>query len=262
MASRYSAYSLDLSDAQMEKLSTGGNIRMEAKQLMGGDDTLMLTNSQIKKIEKAKAAGKGCELQLSATQLRYQVKVGEGRFTDFLRSAGNKIWSGAKKAGKFIQQNYGSQIKDLTNQHVGQVIDKAAGVADQKIQQGVSRIPGGFGSLLGSIVHDAIEIGRNKSKEEIDRYLEHLRTYGGSGLVQEMYGDGLFDFLGKDVGGFLNNLGNTALGVAMPIATGVLTGKLTKVLGGGLQVAGTQPFTHYTYPHLDRYGQGLKPPGY
>jgi len=52
-------------------------------------------------------------------------------------------------------------------------------------------------------------------------------------------GDGLFDFLGSTVGGFLNDVGNKIVSVGERVAIPVLQGVLQKRLGGG--VAGRPP---------------------
>ena len=56
---------------------------------------------------------------------------------------------------------------------------------------------------------------------------------GGSHAVKG--GDGLFDFLGSDVGGFLNSVGNTAVGIGSQIAVPVLQGALRGKLGMGVR---------------------------
>lgn len=70
----YRAHGLMLTDGQKKKLSNAkGSITLRlTKHQLGGDDKLMLTSTQIKKIVKAGRRGVGMNLTLSQTQLQKQ----------------------------------------------------------------------------------------------------------------------------------------------------------------------------------------------
>ena len=70
----YREYGLMLSDNQKQKLQSakeGVTLRLSKDQL-SGSDKLLLTKSQINKIQKAQRAGNGMDLKLSATQMKKQ----------------------------------------------------------------------------------------------------------------------------------------------------------------------------------------------
>ena len=70
----YHDYGLMLTDSQKKRLQTakdGITLRLTNDQL-SGDDRLLLTKSQINKIEKHRQKGVGMDLKLSATQVRKQ----------------------------------------------------------------------------------------------------------------------------------------------------------------------------------------------
>jgi len=117
----------------MTDLALGDAITLSPKHF-SGDVVFKLTTAQLKKIEKAMAAGKGCQLKLSAAQIRHMAQKGSGRFTDYLRSGVNagvsllkpivragvakgidmgtdfvtgKISDQVKKGGKFIKGKVG-----------------------------------------------------------------------------------------------------------------------------------------------------------
>ena len=75
----YSKYTLDLTEHQKKKIinayknKTDVKIKISnAKLHAKGNLNVLLTNQQIKKIQKAKASGHGIELKFSKTQLQKQ----------------------------------------------------------------------------------------------------------------------------------------------------------------------------------------------
>lgn len=232
----YKTYNLDLKEHQHDSLAEGKRIKLKPEQLHGGTDTVYLTATQIKNIESAKAAGKGITLQFSKTQLRHQEKHGSGRFTDFLKRSANKVWEQTKKAAKWVAQTHGDKIKSYANEQAGRQIDRGIQYAQDKVQGLTNRLPEQVNMLVGSVLDDALHLAQNGSKRQIESYLNELHQKHGRGIAH--VGAGLFDFLGKDVGGFLNTLGNTALGVAMPIVSAVAGNRLNRALGGGLKAPG------------------------
>ena len=71
----YHPYKVNLSKGQKSKLgrafkaNSALTLRLSAKQTSGNDE-LMLTANQIKRIAKAAALGKGVEIKISKTQIR------------------------------------------------------------------------------------------------------------------------------------------------------------------------------------------------
>jgi hypothetical protein len=85
----------------MADLALGDAITLSPKHF-SGEVVFKLTTAQKKKIEKAMAAGRGCQLKLSAAQIKHMAQKGSGRFTDFLRSgvsAGVDLLKPMVKAG-------------------------------------------------------------------------------------------------------------------------------------------------------------------
>ena len=78
---QYLPYGVKLSEGQMKKLSRAYasrspiTLRLEKSDLKGNDE-LMLTKTQIKRIQKAMGMNKGVEIKISKTQIRKVVKHG------------------------------------------------------------------------------------------------------------------------------------------------------------------------------------------
>ena len=80
---QYFPYGVTLSQGQMQKLSRAYNMRSEVilrldKTDLKGNNELMLTKTQIKRIQKAMKMNKGVEIKISKTQIRKVVKHGSG----------------------------------------------------------------------------------------------------------------------------------------------------------------------------------------
>ena len=79
----YHSHKVNLSEGQRKKLLTahhnksGITIRLSKSDLTG-NDSLMLTQRQINKINKAKKAGRGVDIHISKTQIRKVLKLGNG----------------------------------------------------------------------------------------------------------------------------------------------------------------------------------------
>ena len=78
---QYFSYGVNLSKNQMEKLSKAYmnrspiTLRLEKSDLSGSDE-LMLTKTQIGRIQKAMNSGKGVDLKISKTQIRRVARHG------------------------------------------------------------------------------------------------------------------------------------------------------------------------------------------
>ena len=91
----YIAYGVKLSDNQRKKLAKAFKekspitLRLSHNELTGSDE-MMLTRTQIKKIQKAKGSGKGVDLKISKTQIAKIAKKGGTLFSSLL-NVGTKL---------------------------------------------------------------------------------------------------------------------------------------------------------------------------
>jgi hypothetical protein len=86
----YHEVQLGPSEGQMADLALGDAVTLSPKHF-AGEVVFKLTTTQLKKIEKAKAAGRGCQLKLTPAQIKHMAQKGNGRFTDYLRSGVNYV---------------------------------------------------------------------------------------------------------------------------------------------------------------------------
>ena len=93
--SSYIEYGVELTDGQKSKLASAIRnkspltLRLKHSQLRGNDE-LMLTKTQISKIQRSIANGTGSDIKISKTQIRSSVKHGGNLFTS-LASIGAKV---------------------------------------------------------------------------------------------------------------------------------------------------------------------------
>ena len=91
----YIAYGVTLSDNQRKKLAKAFKekspitLRLSHSELTGSDE-MMLTKTQIKKIQKARSTGKGVDLKISKTQIAKIAKKGGTLFSSLL-NVGTKL---------------------------------------------------------------------------------------------------------------------------------------------------------------------------
>ena len=91
----YYSHGVSLSEGQRLRLAkayqnnSAITIRL-AKNELSGSDELMLTKTQINKLNKARATGKGSDIKISKTQIRKAVKLGGSLFLS-LMSLGSKF---------------------------------------------------------------------------------------------------------------------------------------------------------------------------
>lgn len=79
----YHSHKVNLSEGQRRKLLTAYRNKSEitirlSNSDMTGNDSLMLTQRQINKLNKAKKLGVGSDLNISKTQIRKVIRVGHG----------------------------------------------------------------------------------------------------------------------------------------------------------------------------------------
>lgn len=211
----YQKFACDVSPLQIRRLAKGERIRLKPSQLGHGME-LDLTATQVKNCEKAMRLGKGVQLGFSDAQIEHHMKTGDGRFGDFFKNVGSKIKSGAVS----VAQNLAPIL-----------IDKAASMGTALVKDKVRNsayVPDLARGMIESALSDGIKYGNSRGKDELASFLGGLsQSKNGSGLFVKN-GDGLFDFI-PGIGKFLNKVGDTALGVALPVAQGALMRRL----GGG-----------------------------
>ena len=171
----YHEHGVHLSEAQRKALAKGMTVKMKHEQL-AGEHTLHLTATQIARIKKAQAAGKGCTLKLSAAQIRHHAVSG-GSLSDILKSVKTGAMSLAHKgvdkgldiADDFARKKLGdsglySAAAPLVKKGVGWALNKLIDTVGQKFGAGLrdhvhhhivgsgifGDIMGGLGSVLNS----------------------------------------------------------------------------------------------------------------
>ena len=121
----YHPYKVNLSKGQKDKLgrafkaNSAITLRLSAKQTSGNDE-LMLTANQIKRIAKAAALGKGVEIKISKTQIRKVVKQGGSLFSAIIPLARSLAPTLAKTLGL-------SALAGLASEGASQVVKKISG---------------------------------------------------------------------------------------------------------------------------------------
>ena len=121
----YHPYKVNLSKGQKDKLgrafkaNSAITLRLSAKQTSGNDE-LMLTANQKKKIAKAAALGKGVEIKISKTQIRKVMKQGGSLFSAIIPLARSFAPTLAKTLGL-------SALAGLASEGASQVVKKISG---------------------------------------------------------------------------------------------------------------------------------------
>ena len=121
----YHPYKVNLSKGQKDKLgrafkaNSALTLRLSAKQTSGNDE-LMLTANQKKKIAKAAALGKGVEIKISKTQIRKVMKQGGSLFSAIIPLARSLAPTLAKTLGL-------SALAGLASEGASQVVKKISG---------------------------------------------------------------------------------------------------------------------------------------
>ena len=121
----YHPYKVNLLKGQKDKLgrafkaNSAITLRLSAKQTSGNDE-LMLTANQKKRIAKAAALGKGVEIKISKTQIRKVVKQGGSLFSAIIPLARSLAPTLAKTLGL-------SALAGLASEGASQVVKKISG---------------------------------------------------------------------------------------------------------------------------------------
>ena len=156
----YHPYKVNLSEGQKDKLEKairGRNpisLRLKNSQL-SGNDQLMLTANQIKKIQKAASQGKGVEIKVSKSQAQ---KVGGSLFS--------ALFPLARSAAPMLAKTLGlSALAGLASEGASQVVKKISGSG----QRAKRAMTGGFLIPQDKIqkLIDNKHLLTNKQKEQI-----------------------------------------------------------------------------------------------
>lgn len=185
----YHDVTLGPTDGQLSDLASGEAVQLAHKHF-DGDVPFKLTSAQVKRIQKAYAAGKGCKLKLSAAQVRHMAQKGSGRFTDILKSGYNFLKPSLRQ-GLSKGMDYGKNY----------VENKIADVAGLN-QQG----KGWFGNLLRGAAHGVVDIGANLLGGHANMHpvAPARRAQKGKGWMKDLgkkIAHGGIDFIADRVGG-------------------------------------------------------------
>ena len=180
----YHPFSLDLSDEQLKRIADGHKVRVKAEDIDNPDgDVLLLTTTQINRLRKAKAAGKGAELSLSMTQQKYQAIHGSGRFGDFFRGIGRAIGSLARRAAPVLKQKARQAVGQLLDAHGDQIVQKGAQLVGSAAGHARAATTGITPSVLQPLVDQGIQIGNQFGQDQLRAVLDGIRsTVNGRGL--------------------------------------------------------------------------------
>jgi len=201
---------IQLSTPQKKKLMMGQKVRVKASAV-GAGTTVHLTDTQMRKIQKALSQSKGFDLQFSQTQAEQHMKSGAG-FKDVLMSGVR----GLARAGEYLAP----KALDLASSFAKKGTDKLIGryISNEDINK-----------TLSDVVRSGIDLGNKLSQDQVAGLLQ--------GLSQTKSGSGLFSFI-PGVGEFLNKVGNTAIDVGLPIAGNIAGSMIQRRFGGAMRGPG------------------------
>ena len=221
----YFEYGVNLTDNQKRSLASAMNhntpltLRLKHSNLRGNDE-LMLTARQLKRIQKSLANGTGADIKTSKTQIRKVAKQGGSLFST-LASLGARVLpyavKGLSKAAPALATGAVSALGSLG-------IDKIFG-------KGIN-IPKKFFPMLPMIVNQL-------TQSQIDQINKVMQT-GGRLVIKPTR---------KQVeGGFLGTLASIGIPIAIEL--------VSKMFGKGLQVDKTPPPppNHYSNVYLPQSG--------
>ena len=214
----YHPYKVNLSKGQKDKLgrafkaNSALTLRLSAKQTSGNDE-LMLTANQIKRIQKAASQGKGVEIKISKTQIRKVMKQGGSLFSAIIPLARSLAPSLAKTLGL-------SALAGLASEGASQVVKKISGSG----QRAKRAMTGGFLIPQNKIqkLIDNKHLLTNKQKQDI---LTALQS-GGQVVVKPSK---------KQSGGLL---GTMLASIGIPLVLEMAKNLFGKGAAGGADGAG------------------------
>ena len=240
----YKEYKVNLSSGQKAKLakamkdSSPITIRLSKKELVGNDE-MMLTKSQINKLQKAKQKNTGAEIKISKSQIRKSVKKG------------GSLWSSLISLAPFVTKGVSTVAPHL-----------ATGALSALGSLGIDKI---FGK--GILPDSAVKM-LQKGIEVPVKFLVNLinlremftkaqNTLIGRG-IQSGKGIVLKPTIKQIHGGLLGTLAAIGIPMAIELASKIF-GKglqVPKKAGMGLQVS-QKPFLWQPPPFYGKWGEGL-----
>ena len=180
----YHPFLLDLSDEQLKRIADGSQVRLKPEDIDNSKgDTLLLTTTQINRLKKAKAAGKGAQLSLSKTQQKHQAIHGSGRFSNFFKSVGQAIGSLARRAVPALKQTARQAASQLLDAHGDRIAQKGAQLLGSAAGHARAATTSVTPAALQPLVDHGIQIGNQFGQEQLQALLQGIRsTVTGSGL--------------------------------------------------------------------------------
>ena len=203
----YSEYGVTLTDNQKRSLASAMNnrtLRIKNSNLKGNDE-LMLTKTQLRRIQKTLASGTGVDLRISKTQIRKVAKRG-GNLCTSVASLGARVLPYAVKGlSKAVPPLAPGAVSALGSLGIDKIFGKGI------------NIPKKFYPMLPMIVKEL-------TQPQIDQ-INRVSQTGGRLVLKPTR---------KQIeGGFLGTL--ASIGIPMAISL------VSKMFGGGLQVDKTPP---------------------
>ena len=243
----YKEYKVNLSSGQKAKLakalknSSPITIRLSKNELVGNDE-MMLTKSQINKLQKAKQKNTGAEIKISKSQITKSVKHGGSRWSSLI--------SLGTKALPFVTKGVSKVVPHL-----------ATGALSALGSLGIDKIFGkGLTDSAVKMLQKGIEVPVKFLVNLIN--LKEMFTKAQNTLIGKGYQSGKGIVLKPTIkqihGGLLGTLAAIGIPMAIELASKIF-GKglqVPKKAGMGLQVS-QKPFLWQPPPFYGRWGEGL-----
>jgi hypothetical protein len=178
---------------QVMDLQSGEEVKLSPSHV-SGELEIYLTTYQKNKIEKARAAGRGTTLKLSAAQLKANQQRGSGLFSSLVKFAVPILKTGAKAAAKFAVDEGTKFAKRKGQELLETGAKKAAGYAAGKAGQLLDAAAGKVKSTIGSGIHDPEAVLKKLERStgkgflgNIGRWLGHKAVDG----IASLFGGGV-----------------------------------------------------------------------
>ena len=231
----YFEYGVNLSDNQKRRLASAMNhntpltLRLKHSNLRGNDE-LMLTTRQLKRIQKSLTNGTGADIKISKTQIRKVAKQGGSLFST-LASLGARVLPYAVRGlQKAVPALATGAVSALGSLGIDKIFGKGINIPNPKK----------FFHMLPMIVNQL-------TQSQIDQINRVMQT-GGRLVIKPTR---------KQVeGGFLSTLASIGIPIAIEL--------VSKIFGKGLQVDKTPPPPPPPNPYSNVYlpQSGVKFPMY
>ena len=193
----YLEYHVNLFDGQKENLAkamkTGSELtlRLKNNQLSGGDE-LMLTKTQVNKIQKSVANKTGVDIKISKTQIRRSVKQGGSLFSSLALLGAKALPYVTKAASKALPALATGAVSALGSPEVNKILGQKGGflIPQNKIDQLIIKhkdwLTKGQKEQILSAVQSGGEVVINPTVKQRGGFLGSLLASIGIPLVLEM----------------------------------------------------------------------------